>query len=187
MYNKLKQVSVDILLDLDMYEERYGEFIEKEPDPNQVRPLIDDQRTYVLRDVLGKILFSGMCYERPGLQRHISQPDLKEHVQYILEYLKGDVDVEDTIAPNNFYYMKLKESKDNPNLYFLEIILKSGFTTYMESNPSEKMKIFLQDILRLLYENNLADNEIVGYYVRLSLNGDNSFKNNFKRFLSGEL
>lgn len=187
MYNKLRPISVDILLDLDMYEEQYGSFIEKEPDPNHVRPIVDDTRTYILRDVLGPILFRGMLYERTGCKKNINPEIIKENAEYVLEYLKGDREVLEDETPNNFYYMKLKESNNNPNLFFLEIVLKSGFSTYMEKNPSEKMKIFLQGILQLLYENNLTDEEIVGYYMRLCLKGDESFENNFKSFLSGEI
>lgn len=187
MYEKLKPVFVDILLDLDMYEEEYGSLIEKEPSVDRVRPLVVTQRTQVLRDVLGPKLFSGMHYERPCIGRKLSLPDVNEHVSYIREYLTGDEEVTEDQKPNNFYYMKLKESTDNPNLYFLEIILKSGFNTYMELEPSERMKIFLQDILHLLYENDLWDKEIVGYYMSLSLKGTESFKTNFKSFLSGEI
>lgn len=187
MYEKLRPVFVDVLLDLDMYEETYGSLIEKEPNTDNVRPLIDSQRTYVLRDVLGPKLFSGMHYERPAIARKIPQGEIQEHVEYIREYLKGDHDVSPDESPNSFYYMKLKESTDNPNLYFLEVILKSGFNTYMELEPSERMKIFLQDILHLLYENDLWDKEIVGYYMSLSLKGTESFKTNFKSFLSGEI
>lgn len=181
MSNRIRDnVKVDILLDLDYYFDKYGPHTEKEPDPKTTRVMVDDHRTYVLRE-LGKSLFCSSFYEGPHRSRTIDEALKSDHVEYVLDYLKQHTDQ----VP--LYYMNLRKSKTDPNLFFLDIVLRSGFISHMKVNPSERYKIFLQEILQLLYENGLVDREIVGYYLKLSLNGTDSFEKKFDKFLTGEL
>lgn len=177
---KLKEVKVDIILDLEVFDQEYGSYIEKLPSIARVRPLKESICTSILRDVIGKEIFKDMNYFRPDNTLDEDCVDgCIEQTNYVMNYLFNNIE-KSTLS--DFYTMRIRKSDIADQLYFLEIILKEGFLAHLKINLSENIILFLQDILRTLYENGITDSDIVGYYMNLTLLGTETFKNNFTSF-----
>ena len=180
-------MKVDILVDLHELYNEFGSMNNKEPHPSKTRTLIDTQRTLVLRNMIRESMISGNFVEVGKDIDKLCNDTTDQHKLYIKNYLTDEeLDLVNGNNDGEFYYMKLEESTKNPGTYFLDLILKRGFINYMKENPSERLKKLLQEILGILYENNISDKDIVGYYMGLSLRSNSTFESNFMNFL-GEI
>lgn len=187
MFNEVIEMKVDILVDLHELRQEFGVMNNTEPQPENTRTLIDMQRTLVLRDIVKTSIINANFVEVGRDIDKICLNTVEQHKRYIKEYLSStEPDLINGVADGEFYYMNLEESTKNPGTYFLELILKRGFNNYMKENPSERLKKLLQEILGILYENNISDRDIVGYYMGLSLRSNSTFESNFMNFL-GEI
>lgn len=187
MCKTIKNASVEILLDLDIYHEEHGSYKEREPNVKEVRPLIETLRTAALRDIIGKRLFDGLKCDRPDTILDLNNPETySDNVEYVLNYLNSGKFLDSRPDTKDFYYMSLTKSNASSNSYYLEIILKEGFIAKMKEDLSHNFKMLLQDILRLLDENGITDSVIVGYYMNLALKSNDSFIKNFNSFFLGE-
>lgn len=176
--NKLTDATVKVLFDLDSFYTEHGTYNKLEPVVSRTRYFVDSQRTDVLRNLMhGLIGMTDMSGDYNFIDK--TSDNYKESLEYVKDYLLE----ESTYDDNRYYYMNLKKSKSNPSLFFLDIVLKEGFFAYLKGNPSERIKIILQDILELLYENGITDRLIIGHYMGLCFKGTHYFENNFIRFL----
>lgn len=181
MFSKLKSAQVNILFDLDELYRKYGSYNTDEVDPANVRYFLDAHRTEVLRNIMYSLIPSP-AFKVSSVNEMLSKEgsDSKEDIE---EYLKDILTDSDSATDDVPYYMELSKSTVKPNLFFMNIVLKCNFFNYIKENPSERIKMLLQEILEILYENNIVDKTIVGHYMTLCLQGTNTFEKNLIKFL----
>lgn len=170
MHEVSREVQLDIQLDLDIFDGEYGCITEQTSHSSTI-----GLRRRALRDYVGAQLFKFNEFLGERSLRDVldEKEKFSGDLEYILDYLRTDGEVSTDLS---FYTMKLIERQDVPNAFTLVIILNEGFLSFMETSSSENFNLFLQEILRCLYESNVTNYALVNYYMELGHSPTKLFK-----------
>lgn len=166
----LKNSQVTINLNLKDYSEDY-------PDSSNLPAIVRDRLSVLNEQYLPKI-FGSLLYgdNKIGSDYGVEQPSsptaregfppgvYEEHLTYIDNYLMQDNSY-DELALSSLYDLNITNQSDST--ITIDLTLGEGFASRMIISPSECNKELLQEIIRLLYENGMTNQYIVGYYLSL--------------------